>query len=260
MFKQLAVTATTVAVMLSAPAQAGSFSINPLKTVTVHSYTSNHGSNSHIIESADSLTLLDFSSDPQSAQELSDYLDRLDKPITKVIVSHVHGDGQHHTAVPAAAAKAPIYTFANTKSELEQLGLYPKAQINVLKPGEQLTNGIKANFSVGAGDTVTLSMPTEGLLWSHHSMYIGFHLPDLSGQYLAMVENYSNNGYQLYIGGHGKVGGPKAPQVFANYQRFCAEAVKSSVDAAEAKAKIVAQYPDWQGDFMLDMILPHAYK
>ncbi|WOT05838.1 MBL fold metallo-hydrolase [Shewanella youngdeokensis] len=250
----------TVLAIVAGGACAGSFDVNELKTLKVHSYISDKGSNSHILEGDKKLVLLDFSSDPVSAKELSDYIAKLDKPVSKVIVSHVHPDGPHHAAVPASAAYAPIYTFIDTKAQLEKAGLHKNTTINPIAVGKLTVAGVEVDITKGAQGTVKLSSVEEGLLWSHHSMYIGFHMPDISGKYVQMLNEYRKADYQLYIGGHGLAAGADAPDIFEKYQKDCAKAIASSKTAEEAKEKIVAKYANWHGGFMLDMILPYAYK
>ncbi len=73
----------------------GVVTVKEIGTTNIHSYTSPQDGlfvNTHIIEDADSLVVIDGQFFLDYAREVADYIDELGKPVERFVLSHIHPD------------------------------------------------------------------------------------------------------------------------------------------------------------------------
>ncbi len=71
----------------------GVVTVKEIGTTNIHSYTSPQDGlfvNTHIIEDADSLVVIDGQFFLDYAREVADYIDELGKPVERFVLSHIH--------------------------------------------------------------------------------------------------------------------------------------------------------------------------
>jgi glyoxylase-like metal-dependent hydrolase (beta-lactamase superfamily II) len=85
-----------------------------IERATIHTYTSpidGYLVNSHVIETDDALVLIDAQFARRYAREVADYVDGLNKPVNRIIISHAHPD--HWFGLETISERFPsIPTFA----------------------------------------------------------------------------------------------------------------------------------------------------
>jgi glyoxylase-like metal-dependent hydrolase (beta-lactamase superfamily II) len=89
--------------------------------VCIHTYTAPEDGwcvNSHIVETATGLLVVDAQYTLPSAREVAAYAATLGKPITRLYISHYHPDH----VLGAAAFATPIYALASVAAKIHAIG------------------------------------------------------------------------------------------------------------------------------------------
>ena len=203
--------------------------------------------NSAIIETSNSLIIFDAQQDEESAKELIAYANRLNKPISRLIISHAHID--HYAGMPAFK-DIPTYSSIEVIIEAKSKGLddkyIPKFEI------ENSFNIDGINFEVE--NIKNAHCPNHIVLWVKElqAVLVG-DLAQYNGHLLAydydsfiegleLIEEKSSN-YNTLITGHGYITNIATLTENIDYLKKCREIYLNSKSEEEFDKRIREKFP-----------------
>ena len=259
----------------------GSITVLKGAQVTVHSYLAPADGlfvTSQIIETPRQIVIVDAQYTRAYAQEVLDYAKGLNKPISRVFVSHSHPD---HWSGLGVFAGYPVYTLSDIRAEIvaraarapaDGSGGNPVADIreiatDELGKGREAIDEVAFEFeSVGAAEGsahLLLRLPQAGVTIAQDLVYNGVHL--YSGQnefdrWLAVLRKLkSTDKSAIVLAGHGKPAGPDAYDKTIAYLEDLGRFRAAAKDGEELKRKLLEKYPDYLGSRLIDISLPRLY-
>ncbi len=228
--------------------------VKEIGKVKLHSFMS--ASVSPVIIESNKLIIIDFPGDnPDNGPLFKQYIDSLNKPIARYFISHI--DSAHWVGIEKQFPNMTFYSVDadQIKATKEGSGLTIE---KIADGSKQTVNGINFVFDVDRGiGAWMIKMPDLKAVYIDHLGYVKLHvlIPPLEPR-LAHLKALDKEGYTWYMPGHGApMQGPEFVQtVEAYYTDVLAAAKLGTVE--EAKAAIVAKYPDYNAPPMLDRFLP----
>ncbi|PKN59541.1 MAG: MBL fold metallo-hydrolase [Deltaproteobacteria bacterium HGW-Deltaproteobacteria-14] len=261
---------------LSAPLQ---HIVKTIGDVRLHTFVAPpevFGVTAHIIETSESLVVIDTQLLEHHAKQLRAYADGLHKPIVRVIVSHGHPD--HYFGV---AQFADLPTFALPKS-LHDMGWRHKGhwrnhrrmegdQIaeRIVLPRSELVepelevDGVVLRFDAveACEDNMQLvvRLPAQRAIIVQDIVYTGYHPFFLTADFAHWREVLealaADPGYDYVMGGHGAPGGVETFAWMRAYLDRAETVLGSSKSPSDAVRGMMAAYPDLSGgDVMLSIL------
>lgn len=271
--------ATTVASIITRESGATVQQYN-FDDVTIHAYTSPvavGSSGTYIIESANTLVLIDAQWMAPFALDFRAYADTLGKPIDRVVITHAHLD--HYFGLTAGFPDVDAYALAATqqaiaeqapnfyklRQELFGYSAYPAVVIPqmVIDEGSLEIDGVRYEISrvVGAesDEEIVIDLPDLNTLIVGDLVYNGVHLflgrRDQSAWIAALAE-IEAIAPTLILSGHGAPGGVETATFSREYLETATELLATATDGDAYKSAIMAAYPDLGGEFFFDIFLP----
>ena len=252
----------------------GMITIHKLGPVTLHSYTAPAASavvNTHIIETASELHIIDAQFVQGFASEARAYADSLGKPIKQLYLSHAHPD---HLLGAAQFADIPFATSDAVRADVDasqemyagrkaQFGdtteLYvPKAGLAL---GDTTWDGVDVIINevkdAEATNTLTFHLPEAGLLIAQDLLYANAHAFPLGNtpNWIAALESIrATEGLKVVGAGHGLPAAPGAIDAAIAYLRFLNDEISSNESAETAIAALSAAYPGYSGEALLGFV------
>lgn len=238
----------------------------------IHTYLSPADANAnatHVIESENTLVLVDAQFLVPFAQEFRDYVDGLGKPIDRIIISHSHPD--HYWGLSTAFADVPAYALAETIAAIEEGGaamlemqkpdlgdMAPEAirvPDNLITAGTEVIDGITYNVKhyKDAEDTdqLVIELPELSAIIVQDLVYNQIHLftaANLENWAIHVKEVQGLTQFTLGLAGHGM---PFEDQiVYGNvigYLQKAGEILGSAKSMEDYITGIAEAYPDYQG-------------
>ncbi len=224
--------------------------------VKVHTYSSG-GANAVVVENT-RLVIIDSFGGADADAGFKAFADSLNKPIDRIFISH--GDDHHWVNIDKLFPNVDLYSAeaAAIKQNPQGTGL----PVKELAAGTVTVDGVGYEFVAyrDLGSWV-IKLPAEKIALVHHLGYAEFHvpLPPLDVR-LDILRGLQKEGYTWFIGGHGTpMEAGKFIAEVEDYNNFVKNAVAVYSTPSEARDAIVAKYPDWGGDYLLDIFLPLFY-
>jgi glyoxylase-like metal-dependent hydrolase (beta-lactamase superfamily II) len=238
--------------------------------VTVHSYMAPDASarvTSHIIETANSLVLVDTQLVQTFARELNTYLQTLGKPLERIILSHEHPDhwaGASNFDGPfVSTATIAQNVEASIPATLERLTAMlgeseipadPRVPEGTLEAGEETIDGVAFAYDIyndaEAPEQLVIKLPEGGIAIAQDLLYHDVHtfplgnipgwLPVLEG-----LRGLAADGYEILLPGHGSPAGFGAIDQQVSYLNFLAETIEDADSAEAAVATLTERYPSY---------------
>ena len=250
--------------------------------VVVHSLTapeSVFADTTNIIETPNSLVLLDTQFLLPMALDFRAYADGLGKPIDRLVISHEHPD---HFLGGEAFADVPMYALAETaeliaangQAEIDekqaQFGnaiastfVVPKA----LEPGTVDIDGVTFEFSKVMGAEAEIQLVTRvvdyDVIYVGDIVYSGMHLI-LAGPPPTWIEALQNlkaasSESTVVLAGHGEPGTAALYDENIAWLSTAADLLGSATSGAEFKAGLVKAFPDLGMEGAIDFVLPFLF-
>lgn len=258
----------------SATPTAGMVTVHKLGAVTLHSYTAPEASamvNTHIIETANELHVIDAQFVQKFAVEARAYADSLGKPIAQLYLSHSHPD---HILGASQFADVPFVTtdavFADAEgsggmyaSRKEQLGDTTALHMPTggLATGSAAWDGVAVEIAeikdAEAANTLTFHFPEAGLMIAQDLLYASAHAFPLGNtpNWIAALEGIRDTeGLKVIGAGHGLPASPGAVDDAISYLKFQNEVISNSADPETAIEAIRGAYPGYGGADLLSFI------
>jgi glyoxylase-like metal-dependent hydrolase (beta-lactamase superfamily II) len=251
----------------------------------IHTYTAPEVGwlvNSHIIELPTQLVIVDAQYLLPCARELSNYAKSLNKPISRIYITHYHPD--HHLG--AAVFDAPLYALPDVKAKIDSIGdrlaseerakfplgsgmIPDRARTidNVAQLGSETLEGVVFELRpVNHAETeiaLAVAMPaesmmiTQDLLYNHVHLFLGERRFD--GWKQALLE-YKALSFKSVFPGHGAPGRASLYDENVAYLDFANAHLAVAKSGDDFKALLIKQYPTYGGLALLDHEMRFLFK
>jgi glyoxylase-like metal-dependent hydrolase (beta-lactamase superfamily II) len=234
--------------------------------VCVHIYTAPEDGwcvNSHIVETATELIIVDAQYMLPYAREVVAYAATLGKPTTRLYVTHFHPDH----ILGAAAFSSPIYALASVAAKIDAVGdrvaveehekhgdvISARAERpdHLVAPGTDIIGGVCFEFlhleHAETRDALMVGLPDHGILIAQDLLYDRVHVfigEQAFDSWIAALQSVQALDYDTFLPGHGSPGGPELDAA--------REALSKSSTGAELKTRMIAAFPEHRGRVWLD--------
>ena len=248
---------------------------------TIHSYMAPADGalvNSQIIETQKEVVIVDAQFVKPYAKEVADYVRQLNKPINRVIVTHMHPD---HWFGLEYYPDAPIYALPEVIGQIDKTGdrfiqmrqnrelftgkkILPKHE---LKVGREIIDGVTFLFekfdAAEAPVQVVVKLPELNTLIAQDLVFNGTHLylgqKAFDGWIAALNALKADTAYTTILAGHGKPADPKVYDPLIAYLETAKQVYATAKSGAEFKKQMTERFPERQAASMLDISLPTLY-
>lgn len=240
--------------------------------IKIHTF---HGiSNSHIIETAHELRMIDAQFIAPQAKALRAYVGTLGKPLVQVILSHNHPD--HWFGASTFTDLAPIATSENIADDLEHggmryiniIGKKPKMKDSVpdkvIVPSEVIALGaqtwdgldvvVEEYAEHEAHHSLLIKIPSAGIMIGQDLFYNGFFLVASERKrninWRNLLQELSDNEAKTYMTllvGHGQNGGPSILAQDITYLDALEATMEKGMDHDATTQSMIDQFPDKKG-------------
>jgi len=224
-------------------------------------------SNSHVIETPTSLTLVDLQFLDKHAVALRDYIDTLNKPLSRAVLSHNHPDhwfGYRYFNVVPLTTPGVKDDLDNRGEEFIQImkprmkDAMPDKVVTVdtsLKLGEHNWDGLRVIVEEyrehESHHSVVLKLPDYGVIVGQDLFYKDSHLVasnlDRNKNWVALLEGFIENEaktYHTFLTGHGPNATAAVLSESIVYLEVLDGIIRSGVTKDEAKAKLLERFPN----------------
>jgi glyoxylase-like metal-dependent hydrolase (beta-lactamase superfamily II) len=227
--------------------------------------------NSHIIEFASQLFVIDAQYTLPFARQVAGYAASLGKPLTRLYVTHYHPDhllGAAAFDTPMFALKSVAAKIGKTgdrvaREEHEKVGdaIPTKARQpdHFIREGEEIVEGIRIEHRRLRGaeteDALIVGLPDAGTIIVQDLVYHRAHVflgeRNFDGWRDALRE-YRSLPYDVVLPGHGAPGGKALYDGMLEYLNFAQSALQRSATATEFRRRIIERFPDYGCRTILD--------
>jgi len=240
----------------------------------VHTYTAPDDGwcvNSHIVETATGLVVVDAQYTLTYAREAVAYAATLGKPITRLYITHYHPD--HLLGAPAFSC--PIYALASVAARIDAVGdrvaaeeheklgdivpVRAKRPNQIVAPGVEMVGGVHFEFlhlhDAETQDALMVGLPDHGVLMTQDLIYNEVHVfvgERAFDSWAAALQRTQALNYDTLLPGHGSPGGPELYRAMSQYLDAARDALSKSKSGAELKSRLIAAFPDHRGRVLLD--------
>jgi glyoxylase-like metal-dependent hydrolase (beta-lactamase superfamily II) len=250
--------------------------------VKVHTFISGEAflaNATHVIESANSLVVVDGQFIVPYAMMFRGFVDSLGKPIERVYLSHGHVD--HFFGLGAAFADCNLYALPEVIGFLQAAGEQIRASLaqvygpmvteslaipsNPVSAGREVIDGVTYEFVINTdAETdiqLAIKLPDQGIYITQDLLYSGQHMyitPNFD-HWISILEGLESSEYETFLPGHGVPADKAEVRSNINYLQF-AKGAFAEADGPEAfKAALLEEFPDLAGAAIFDIYLPHLY-
>jgi glyoxylase-like metal-dependent hydrolase (beta-lactamase superfamily II) len=252
----------------------GEFALTRSGEVCVHTYTAPEDGwcvNSHIVETASELVVVDAQYMLPYAREVVAHAATLDKPITRLYLTHFHPDH----ILGAAVFSSPIYALAEVAAKIDSVGdrvageerekhgglIAARAERpdRIVVPGTETVDGVRFEFlhleHAETEHALMVGLPEHGILITQDLIYdrvhvfLGEHAFD---SWAAALQATQALNYDTLLPGHGSPGGPELYCAMSRYLTTARDAFSRSSSGAELKAHMIDAFPNHRGRVLLD--------
>ena len=244
---------------------------------TIHTYVAPENGvlvTTHIIETENSLVIVDAQFVPAFAAEAKAFADTLGKPINRLIITHEHPDhfigaktfGEVPIFAPAEAIKF-IQTAGQAVIDSYSMGTEAVVPEHTITEGREVIDGLTFEYRLvyGAEGDVNLVilLPEIGTVVAQDIVYNGAYLfvnKKTSTEWRnAVAELKALSGYDLVLAGHGM---PATTKVFDRVDAYLATAEKAYADndtAQGVKEALIQAFPDLVVPLLLEVSTGQAF-
>ncbi len=252
----------------------GTITLSQHGEMRVHTYTAPDDGwcvNTHILELATQLLVIDAQYMLPYAREVLAYANGLGKPISRLYITHYHPDH----LLGAAVFQAPIYALAEVKAKIEAVGdrvaseehekcgdtvaSHAERPEHVVAPGIETIDGTRLEFirvqHAETENALMVALPdqrmliTQDLVYHRVHVFVGEKAFDTWG---SAIEAYKKLGYERVLPGHGAPGGPELYDGMLHYLSVVKEEFSKAEDGEDLKRRLFAAFPDYGGRLMVD--------
>ena len=278
--KTLLLASLLIAPLTQAAENVSIFTSGDLKIHTFHGI-----SNSHIIETANELRVIDAQMKLSQAQQLKEYIQTLGKPLKQVILSHNHPD--HWFGAQVLENIAPIASSEQVANDLKTGGgRYIKLMAKklgedmpsaVIVPSERITLGaqnwdgleviVEEYAEQEAHHSTLFKLPLHKIIIGQDMFYNNMFLvaseKERNKNWLKILENFAENEakeYSTIMVGHGKASDPSIFQQNIEYLKALDATMSKGLTQEETTASLIKQFPNKGGKGMLGISMRNMFN
>ena len=234
----------------------GEIALTQSGELCMHTYTApDEGwcGNSHIVETASGLIVVDAQYTLTYAREVVAYAATLGKPIARPYLTHYHPG----LLLGAPAFSSPIYSLASVAAKIdavcdrvvteehEKLGDIVPARAerpkHIVAPGIEESDGVRFEF-LHLEHAETLDALMVGV-------FIGERAFD---GWAAALQRTQALDYDTLLPGHGSPGGPELYGAMSRYLDVARDAFSESSSGVDLKSRLITAFPNHRGRILLD--------
>lgn len=263
----------------SAPLEHGVVTVADFGDVKIHSYQSPDLTGcvtTHVIETPERLVFVDGQRSVIYGQEIRDYAEKTGKPVDRMIVSHLHPD---HWFGAYQFRDVPIYSFAETQAEIDQLGEFfieisieslgehvPPAKVvpnRIIEHGAtEVIDGVTLEYryvqDAESDNMMTIYLPDQKVLIAQDMLYNNCHLfcghGNFDGWKAGLKAMQADTTYDLILPGHGATTGSRqAIDEGLVYLDHVQSAYEKAATGEDLKAAILERYPSYMAAGLVDI-------
>ena len=278
--KTLLITSLLIAPLVQADDKISVFTSGDLKIHTFHGI-----SNSHIIETANELRVVDAQMKLSHAEQLKEYIQSIGKPLKQVILSHNHPD--HWFGAQVLAEVAPVASSENVASDLKTGGgrylevmaekLGDDMPSAVIIPTENITLGaqtwdgldviVEEYEDQEAHHSILIKIPSHKALIGqdlfYNNMFLVASEKERNKNWLKLLEGFAANeanDYSTIMVGHGKNTDPSVFQQDIEYLEALEATMAKGLSQEETMASLIEQFPDKGGQGLLGISMKNMFN
>lgn len=239
----------------------------------IHTYTAPESGwvvNTHVIELASRLLVIDAQYTLDYANEVIAYAATLNKPITRLYVTHYHPDH----LLGAAAFSAPIFGLPAVAKKIDQVGdrvareehekcgpsIPDHAQriSELVRDGEETIEGTVLRFievhNAETESALMIALPehriliTQDLLYHQVHVFVGERAFD---SWRNALNTYSQLGFDTFLPGHGRPGGLELFAAMTSYLDAAERTWQVSADPDSFARSMIELFPHYAGQVLL---------
>jgi glyoxylase-like metal-dependent hydrolase (beta-lactamase superfamily II) len=235
----------------------------------------------HVIELPHELIVVDGQFYAPYAQQVKKLTDSLNKPVARFYISHDHPD--HYLGFGDAFPNTAVYALEETKEAIDKAGQQVLEQrqkqfggiiakslnkpSHIQKTGKEVIDGVTFIFEKSLNNEDAVSMvikipevKTNILQDIVYNKTHSFISGSTVGWRKAIQKEEAQKQYSLILPGHGNPSDRSIFETNLKYLDFVDKTLSESKSKEEYKAKLLAQYPDYGGDHLIDIYLAYYLK
>ena len=260
----------------------GSWTITRRSPVSIHTFTAPEEGwlvNSHIVEFPSQLFVVDAQYTLAFAREIISYATNLQKPLTRLYVTHYHPDH----LLGASAFEAPLYALSSVADKIAAVGdrvaseEHEKVGDDIpekvrrvdhnIEEGDEIVDGVKiTHFRLHGAETedaLVIGLPDVRTIIVQDLIYNRVH-PFFGERrftgWRAALQNYRRLPYDLILPGHGMPGGVEIYDQMREYIDFAENALAKASDQADFRRRLLEHFPKHGGVKVADHQLRFLFK
>jgi len=241
-------------------------------------------SNSHIIETPKSLIVIDMQFKFKLAKALKAYIDTLNKPISKIILSHAHPD---HWFGADVFSGEKIVTTKGIQVDLKNRGaeyikiLKPKLKSSIpdrvvkiddtISTGAKNWDGLKVVLEEyteqESHHSILIKIPEYGIMIGQDLFYHGMHLVaserSRNKNWAKILKSFDENEakkYNTILVGHGSNADSMVFNEDIVYLERLEEILESGANMKETKAALIKSFPEKKGQGFINITTRNLFK
>lgn len=223
-----------------------------LGDVTVHSYLGASAENgTYVVESESALVVIDTQYQDGDPEAFRSYIDDLEKPIEKVLITHDHPD--HVGGLNSAFSDVPVATTAAVADLIDA----DSRDIEILE-GSFAVDGVEysiTEYSDAEADAqMVVTLEEQDAIFTGDLAYNETHLfltPELDN-WISILDELRADSPANVFPGHGP---PTDPAVYGDnieYIRTAEANLRAATSAEDYTAAMIEAYPERQGEALID--------
>jgi glyoxylase-like metal-dependent hydrolase (beta-lactamase superfamily II) len=260
----------------------GSWNITRHSSVSIHTFTAPEAGwlvNSHIVELPSQLFVVDAQYTLPFAMEVVRYATNLNKPLTRLYVTHYHPDH----LLGASAFNAPLYALSSVAEKIAAVGDrvaseehekvgddIPEKSRRVdhhIEEGEEIVDDVRIIYRRLCGaeteDALVIALPdartiiVQDLVYNRVHPFFGERRFD---SWRTALKEYSKLPYEIILPGHGVPGGVETYDQMLEYLGFAEDALAKATDRADFKRRLLERFPGHGGVKIAEHQLRFLFK
>jgi glyoxylase-like metal-dependent hydrolase (beta-lactamase superfamily II) len=262
----------------------GGWTVTRNDVAPIHTFTASEDGwlvNSHVIEFPSQLFVIDAQYILPNWREVVRYAQSLQKPMTRLIVTHYHPDH----ILGAVAFDAPLYALESVAEKIGAVGdrvaqeerekVGDDIPGTARQPDRRIAEGAETVDGVRLGlrrlkgaeteDALTLGLPDADAIIVQDLVYNQAH-PFLGerrfNSWREALRAYQALPYEIVLPGHGLPGGKALCEEMLRYLDVAEEALKAARAPSEFRERMIDRFPNYGGlkvlDHQLRFLFPEA--
>ena len=252
----------------------GTWTLTPHPSLSIHTFTAPEEGwlvTSHVVEFPSQLFVVDAQYTLPLAKAVAHYAADLNKPLSRLYVTHYHPDH----LLGASVFDAPLYALSSVADKIAAAGdkvaseEHEKVGDDIpeharrveqrIDEGEDVIDGIlvvhRRLRRAETEDALVIALPDADAIIVQDLVYNRSH-PFLGERHFdgwrAALREHRKLPYAVVLPGHGVPGAPELYDQMLAYLAFAEEALKAAADAADFKRRLLGRFPDYGGVKIVD--------